>query len=204
MLSPRIRHTVSVPMNSRPMRNAWARPFGPRLLGVGERYAPGACRRPAAAGRAAGRGGGDDQDLADARQHQHGERVVDHRLVVDRQQLLADDQRDRIQPRAGAAGQDDALHRSGSPFPFARVPRTAARAGCPRAAARGGIGRVVIRSGFITPSDARWSAAGGLQASRNAHPPQADCAFESACALPSGVIRGCETTSKNRDRPAGR
>jgi len=34
-----------------------------------------------------------------------------------------------------------------------------------------------------------------LQASRNAHPPQADCAFESACALPSGVIRGYETTS---------
>jgi hypothetical protein len=34
-----------------------------------------------------------------------------------------------------------------------------------------------------------------LQASRNAHPPQADCAFEPACASPSGVIRGCETTS---------
>jgi len=37
-----------------------------------------------------------------------------------------------------------------------------------------------------------------LQASQNAHPPQADCAFESACALPSGVIRGCETTSIRR------
>jgi hypothetical protein len=35
-----------------------------------------------------------------------------------------------------------------------------------------------------------------LQAFRNAHPPQAGCAFESACALPSGVIRGFETTSK--------
>jgi hypothetical protein len=51
------------------------------------------------------------------------------------------------------------------------------------------------RSGFKTPPDTRWSAAGGLQASRNAHPPQADCAFESARALPSGVIRGFETTS---------
>ena len=59
-----------------------------------------------------------------------------------------------------------------------------------------GQGKMILaRSGFITPSDPRWSAAGGLQASRNAHPPQADCAFESACALPSGVIRGCETTS---------
>jgi hypothetical protein len=38
-----------------------------------------------------------------------------------------------------------------------------------------------------------------LQASRNAHPPQADCAFESACALPSGVIRDCETTSSFED-----
>ena len=33
---------------------------------------------------------GDDQDVADAGQHQHAERIVDHRLVVDRQQLLAD------------------------------------------------------------------------------------------------------------------
>ena len=32
----------------------------------------------------------DQQDLADARQHQHRQRIVDHRLVVDRQQLLAD------------------------------------------------------------------------------------------------------------------
>ena len=33
---------------------------------------------------------GDDQDVADAGQHQRGQRVVDHRLVVDRQQLLGD------------------------------------------------------------------------------------------------------------------
>ena len=31
----------------------------------------------------------DHQDVADAGQHQHRQRIVDHRLVVDRQQLLA-------------------------------------------------------------------------------------------------------------------
>jgi hypothetical protein len=49
----------------------------------------------------------DDEHFADARQHQGAERVIDHRLVVDRQQLLADALGDRIQPGAGAAGQDD-------------------------------------------------------------------------------------------------
>ena len=49
------------------------------------------------------------QDVADAGQHQRAERVVDHRLVVHRQQLLADRERRRMQPRAGAAGEDDAF-----------------------------------------------------------------------------------------------
>ena len=51
----------------------------------------------------------DDQDVADAGQHQRGERVVHHRLVVDRQQLLAHRQRGRVQPGAGAPGEDDAF-----------------------------------------------------------------------------------------------
>ncbi len=37
-------------------------------------------------------------------------RVVNHRLVVDRQQLLADRLGDRPEPTAGAAGKDNALH----------------------------------------------------------------------------------------------
>ena len=53
---------------------------------------------------------GDDQDVADAGQHQRRQRVVDHRLVVDRHQLLADAQGDRVQPGAGAAGKDDSAH----------------------------------------------------------------------------------------------
>ena len=44
-------------------------------------------------------------------QHQRRQRVVDHRLVVDREQLLADRAGQRVQARAGAAGEDDAFHR---------------------------------------------------------------------------------------------
>ena len=53
---------------------------------------------------------GDDQDVADARQHEGAERVVDHGLVVDRQQLLGGHERERVQARAGPAGEDDAFH----------------------------------------------------------------------------------------------
>lgn len=53
---------------------------------------------------------GDDQDVADARQHEGGQRVVDHGLVVDRQQLLGGHERERVQARTGPAGEDDAFH----------------------------------------------------------------------------------------------
>ncbi len=48
---------------------------------------------------------GDDQDVADARQHEGGQRVVDHGLVVDRKQLLGGHERERVQARAGPAGE---------------------------------------------------------------------------------------------------
>lgn len=54
--------------------------------------------------------GGDDQDVPDARQHEGGQRVVDHGLVVDRQQLLGGHERERVQARAGPAGENDAFH----------------------------------------------------------------------------------------------
>ena len=53
--------------------------------------------------------GGDDQDVPDAGQQQRGQRVVDHRLVVDRQQLLGYRQGGGMQPGAGAAGEDEAF-----------------------------------------------------------------------------------------------
>jgi len=52
----------------------------------------------------------DDQDVADAGQHQHRQGVVHHRLVVHRQQLLAQGQRGRVKPRARAAGENDPFH----------------------------------------------------------------------------------------------
>ena len=58
----------------------------------------------------------DDEDVADAGEHQRAQRVVDHRLVIHRQQLLADGQCRRVQPGAGAAGKDDAFALHGVPL----------------------------------------------------------------------------------------
>ena len=55
-------------------------------------------------------GGGDDENVLDAGQHQRGHRIVDHRFVVHRQQLLGGDESQRIQTGAGAAGQNDTFH----------------------------------------------------------------------------------------------
>src|SRR3712207_8556981 len=41
----------------------------------------------------------DDQDVPDVRQHQRRERVVDHRLVVDRQQLRSEEHTSELQSR---------------------------------------------------------------------------------------------------------
>src|SRR5262245_35430998 len=53
----------------------------------------------------------DHQNLADAGEHQRRKGVINHRFVVDGDQLLADRAREGIESRAGAAGEDDALHR---------------------------------------------------------------------------------------------
>ena len=83
---------------------------GARLLGVGEAHAEaGAVAQQALEVGQVGRRG-DDQDVLDARQHEGGQRIVDHGLVVDRQQLLGGHERERVQARAGPAGEDDAFH----------------------------------------------------------------------------------------------
>ncbi len=51
----------------------------------------------------------DDQHIAYPCQHQRGQRVIDHRLVVDRQQLFGHGQGDRIQAGTGPTGEDDAF-----------------------------------------------------------------------------------------------
>jgi hypothetical protein len=53
----------------------------------------------------------DDHHLPDAHAGQRVERVVDHRPVVDRQQVLVGHDGQREQPGRGAAGEDKALHR---------------------------------------------------------------------------------------------
>jgi len=54
----------------------------------------------------------DEQHVPDAREHERGERIVHERLVVHRHQLLRDAEGQRVEPRAGAAGQDDAFSHS--------------------------------------------------------------------------------------------
>ncbi len=54
--------------------------------------------------------GGDEQDVANARQHENGQRVVHHGLIVHGQQLFRCDLRQRVQARAGAACQNNAFH----------------------------------------------------------------------------------------------
>ena len=83
---------------------------GARLLGVGQVHAvaravPEQALEVGEVGRR-----GDDQDVPDARKHEGGQRVVDHGLVVDRQQLLGGHERERVQARAGPACEDDAFH----------------------------------------------------------------------------------------------
>lgn len=80
------------------------------LLGVGEQDAEVGAVAQQALEVGQVRRRRDDEDVADARHHEDGERVVDHGLVVDRQQLLAGHERERVQARARAAGEDDAFH----------------------------------------------------------------------------------------------
>jgi hypothetical protein len=81
-----------------------------RLLGVGQvdaeiaTVAERGLERRTVARRA------DQEDVLNAAEHQRAQRVVDHRLVVDREQLLAHRARHRIEARTRAAGKDDALH----------------------------------------------------------------------------------------------
>jgi hypothetical protein len=56
--------------------------------------------------------GGDDQDIVDPRHHQGGKGIINHRLVVDRLQLLAGDQGEGVEPVSGPAGEKDALGNS--------------------------------------------------------------------------------------------
>lgn len=86
-------------------------PVGRRLFGIREMYPiiGSVAQQPPERGQVTG--GGDHQDLPDSGQHQNRQRIVDHRLVVDREQLLGNSLRDRVQPRTRTTGQYNAFHR---------------------------------------------------------------------------------------------
>ena len=65
--------------------------------------------------------GRDDQDILNARQHKGGQRIVDHGLVVDRQQLLAGDHGQGIEPCAGTAGENNAFHTCALLFSYKKM-----------------------------------------------------------------------------------
>ena len=82
------------------------------LHGVLERQAQGravAQQGPEARGV---RRRGDHQDPPDAGEHQDRQRVIDHRFVINRKELLAEGQGQRVEPGARAAGEDYAFHRN--------------------------------------------------------------------------------------------
>ena len=56
-----------------------------------------------------------NQNIPNARVHQHRHRIVNHRLIVNREQLFARHLGQRIQARAGTARQNNSLHHA---FPF--------------------------------------------------------------------------------------
>ncbi len=64
------------------------------------------------------------EDFPDARQHERGQRVIDHRLIVNGQQLLADHLGQWVQPRARAACENDASHCRTSAATAARPSRS--------------------------------------------------------------------------------
>lgn len=72
----------------RPDEEGIRQPARLRLLGIGEAQPPLApvLQQPAEGGQILRRA--DDQNVADPGQHQHRERIVDHRLVVDRRSCL--------------------------------------------------------------------------------------------------------------------
>ena len=52
---------------------------------------------------------GDDEHIAHAREHESGERVVDHRFVVHRENLFGDGFGERVEACARSACKDDAF-----------------------------------------------------------------------------------------------
>ena len=85
-------------------------PVGSRLHGVTQRQTPLASVAQKLQERGCGPRSRDHQDVPNPGKHQNAQRIVDHRLVVDRQQLLAHRGRDGVKPRALTPREDYSLH----------------------------------------------------------------------------------------------
>ena len=114
-------------------------PVGRGLGGVGQREPPLLAAAEQPLERREVLRGRDDQHVPDPAQHQRGERVVDHRLVVDRQELLADPAGHGVQAGARAAGQDEAL--AGPGVDRGGSGRSLSRHACARAVIVARLGR---------------------------------------------------------------
>jgi hypothetical protein len=53
--------------------------------------------------------GGNDENILNPRKHEGGQRMIDHRLVVNRQQLFADNSRERIEAGTGSPRENNSL-----------------------------------------------------------------------------------------------
>src|SRR5450830_1147817 len=101
--------------------------LGLRLRRIGDPDAelPAVAEKAHEAGLILGRR--DDEDVAQAREHERRERVIDHGLVVDGAELLRDRERERIEARARAAREDDAFHARSPPARGAASPSRSRR-----------------------------------------------------------------------------
>ena len=65
---------------------------------------------------------GDNEYFSDSREHEHAQRIIDHRFIVYWHQLLGSGQSQRVKPSAAAAGKNYTFHKEGSKLSGSRVP----------------------------------------------------------------------------------
>ena len=109
-LSPSARATAEAPMKSRPITNDCASPSGRGWTAYSSRSprclpSPRRRRNPSMSD-----GVEMSRMFPDPREHQRRQGVIHHRLVVDRQQLLRHHEGERMQARAGSAGEKNPFH----------------------------------------------------------------------------------------------
>ena len=110
MLSPSASATDDVADELAADHERLREPFGPRLHRVLDLQPDVAAvaEQPAEAVDVGRRR--DEQDVPDARQHERRQRVIHHRLVVNRQELLGDDEGQRMEAGSGPAGKKNPFH----------------------------------------------------------------------------------------------